>query len=97
MTYADSAALSEDQQFKDRLGASLNIESLGKPDDPLANRILGTTVGGWGMFMPFVSSAPGFGDKYAAGGQESITDGDLLSAVQASWARVAAIHTPSNG
>ena len=90
MTFADNAALAQDGEFTWRLGAALGIEALAGSDE-LADTILGqpTTTSAF-LFMPAVSSAPGFGDKYATGGQESITDGDITAAVQASWARVAA-------
>jgi hypothetical protein len=92
MSYADTAALAADQEFSARLVACVSKEAAGKPGDPLANQVLANTAYIPGWFMPLVSAAPGFDTKYAAGGQESITDGDLLSAVQASWSRVATIH-----
>ena len=43
--------------------------------------------------MPFISSAPGFGDQYAQGGQEAIEDSELLSATQAAWPKVADLYS----
>lgn len=90
MTYADNAALGQDSLFVFRLGAALGVESLGR-SDPLSDTILTqSATASADLFMPAVSSAPGFGDLYAGGGQEAISDGDLLAAVQASWERIAA-------
>lgn len=95
MSFADNAALAGDAEFVNRLGAALGVEALAKPDtDALANTILGqpSSTSAF-LFMPAVSSAPGFGDKYAAGGQESISDADITSAVQAAWVRVGSATT----
>jgi len=37
---------------------------------------------------------PGFDTAYAGGGQGAITDGMLLSAIQANWAHVEAVYVP---
>lgn len=92
MGYQDVADLATDANFRARLAACLASESVGKTGDGLADLILRNPSSGANMFMPLVSSAPGFGDKYATGGQEAVTDGDLLSAVQASWAKVTALY-----
>jgi hypothetical protein len=90
MTYQDTAALGADPEYQQRLSACLTTESLGKTDD-LSDQILRSAAYGVATFGPVVASAPGFGDKYAGGGQAAVTDADLLSAVQASWDRVAAL------
>lgn len=92
MSYADTAALAADPEFSARLVACVCDEAVGKPGDQLADQLLSNTAYIPGWFMPLVSSAPGFDALYAGGGQEAITDGDLLSAVQGSWARVTSIH-----
>jgi hypothetical protein len=92
MAYQDVANLGLDPDFRLRLMACLTTESVLKVGDALADLCLRTPASGADMFMPYVSSAPGFGDKYAAGGQESITDGEILAAVQASWPKVAALY-----
>lgn len=94
MSYADNAALGLDSAFVYRLGAALGVEALSR-SDPLSNTILAqpSSTSAF-LFMPAVSSAPGFGDMYATGGSEAISDGDILSAVQASWERVAAAVAP---
>lgn len=92
MTYSDQASLATDSEFSRRLGAALTTEGRGKTTDPLGKVIMSFPAQGVQWFMPFVSSAPGFADKYGAGGQSSITDGDLLSAVQASWDDVTAVN-----
>jgi hypothetical protein len=95
MTFQNTADLATDEQYRERLSACLYTEALGKPGDPLADRLLGSSpFYGLTLFAPVVASAPGFGDKYATGGQEAVTDPDLLSAVQASWARLSAVHAP---
>lgn len=92
MGYQDTANLATDNDFRARLAACLSGEAMGKVGDGLADLILKNPSSAANMFMPLVSASPGFGDKYAAGGQDQITDGDLLSSVQANWARVAALY-----
>lgn len=92
MTYEAQAALGTDPQFSARLAAGLTTEGRSKVSDPLAKLIMNSPIQGSAVFMPFISSAPGFADKYLAGGQESITDGDLLSAIQAEWDDVAIVQ-----
>ena len=95
MTFADTAALAADTDYRSRLAACVVTESLGKPDDQLADDVLRNGPGfAVNVFGPAVASAPGFGDKYASGGQEAVTDGDLLSAVQGSWARLSDVYAP---
>ncbi len=92
MSYADIANLAKDSDFVERLAAGLTSEAMLINADPLADLILKNPPIGSSMFMPLISSAPGFGDKYAAGGQESITDGDMLASIQAAWPRVAELY-----
>jgi hypothetical protein len=92
MTYQSQAALSADREFADRLGAALTTEARALTDDPVGRVVMSYPAQGVQWFLPFVSSAPGFADRYTGGGQSAITDGDLLSSVQASWADVAAVH-----
>jgi hypothetical protein len=95
MTFQNTADLAADEQYQQRLSACLYTEALGKPGDALADQLLSSNAYyGVTIFGPVVASAPGFGDKYATGGQEAVTDGDLLSAVQASWARLAGLYAP---
>lgn len=95
MAFQDSANLAQDSNFQARLNSCVVTEAYAKPSDEFVDQILRTT--GWGgiAFGPTVSVAPGFGDLYASGGQEAITDGDLLAAVQASWDKIAALYLPS--
>ena len=92
MSYEDVANLAKDGDFASRLAAGLTNEAVLKTGDALADVILKNPPLGASMFIPLVSSAPGFGAKYATGGQESITDGDLLSAMQAFWPRVTELY-----
>ena len=96
MSYADEAALATDAAFTSRLNACLCEEAQTKPeDDVLAPVVLRSPQYGGGLFMPFVSTAPGFGEAYA-NDPDGITDAMLLSAVQAAWPKVAAIyHDPT--
>jgi hypothetical protein len=101
VSYADEAALAVDEAFTGRLAAALCSEAqvINGSDpggDQLSVTILRNPSHGTAMFLPFVSTAPGFGDAYAAGGQEAVTDGMLLSAVQATWSAVSAVNTPPN-
>jgi hypothetical protein len=89
MTYLDQSNLTYDGEFNQRVGAALNSEAALKPGDAVADRVL--TGGGVALFMPLVSAAPGFADKYGTGGSASIADGEILSAVQAAWPRVGAL------
>lgn len=93
MTYAQTAALAADQDFTHRLAACLTTEAAPKSDE-LSDTILRSPLYGAQLFMPMVSSAPGFADAYAGGGQEAIDDAMILSAVQASWDRAADLTTP---
>lgn len=90
MTYAQTADLAADQEFARRLGAALTTEAVPKTD-ALSDQILQSPSYGAQLFTPIVSAAPGFTDAYAAGGQEAIDDPMILSAVQASWERVASL------
>lgn len=92
MSYQDQANLASDPLFAHRLGAALANEAALKVDDQLADQVLRDPSGGVGMFMPLISTAPGFGDKYAATGQESIADGEMLAAIQANWTRVSDLY-----
>lgn len=89
MSYLDNARLGQDSDFIFRLGAALGVEALARTD-LLSDKILTQSPNASSdLFMPAVSSAPGFGELYASGGQEAITDEDMLAAVQAAWERVA--------
>lgn len=92
MSYADQSALSSDPEFNRRTTAALTTEGRAKPADPLGAMIMRSPQQGVSAFMPWLSSAPGFADKYGSGGQQAISDGDILAAVQANWADVAAVQ-----
>jgi hypothetical protein len=96
MTYSDTAALASDPDYLSRLAACVITESLGRPGDALADAVIGNGPGyAARVFGPTVAAAPGFGDKYAGGGSAAVTDGDLLSAVQAGWDRLAGVYAPA--
>ena len=91
MTYLDQANLATDVAFGNRLSACLTEQATSKSDS-LAADTLRLPYQAVGRFMPFVAVAPGFGDAYATGGQEAITDGMMLAEVQAQWDSVAALY-----
>ena len=93
MPYEDRATLVTDPVFIGRLNACVTNEAMpnAQAGDQLGERLM--TSWGWGgtIFMPWVSSAPGFDVE-----QSTITDGMLLSAVQASWSQVESLNfTPT--
>lgn len=94
MPYADRATLATDPAFIGRLNACVTNEAMPKAQagDAFSERLMSSY--GWGatIFMPWVSSAPGFDID-----QENITDGMLLSAVQASWETVQNLNNPTGG
>ena len=91
MSYQDQADLATDPQFIRRLTSCATEEAKGRADN-LAALVLRDPNAGVGCFLPFISTAPGFGDMFAAGGSESIGDGDILAAVQANWSAVSALY-----
>lgn len=92
MSYEDQAGLAEDVPFSRRVSACISEEAKGHTGDNLATLVLRDPVSGTSYFMPFLSTAPGFGDQYAEGGSEAIDDGAILSAVQANWDTVSALY-----
>lgn len=94
MTYQDSANLAADPDYLARLASCVTTEAYAKPSDLFVDQVLRSAGFGAVAFGPTVAVAPGFGDKYASGGQAMITDGDILSAVQATWLRVSALYLP---
>ena len=94
MSYQDQANLAQDAVFAERLSAALVREAKPKGSTDLPALVLRSPAEGARVFMPFIASAPTFDTMYAGGGQEAITDGDLLSAVQANWDLVDAVYFP---
>ncbi len=94
MSYLDQANLASDGEFNRRLGAALSNEARAKTTEELGRLVMNSPPQGVAAFMPFIASAPTFGDKFANGGSSSITDGDMLSAIQANWDLVAAVQFP---
>jgi hypothetical protein len=82
MAYTDRAALIADATFMGRLNACVANEALPKTNDPFADQILRAWGYGGQVFGPLMISLPGFDVPEA-----SITDGQILSGVQATWAR----------
>lgn len=88
MTYQQQYELSVDAGFLNRTWSALCEESTAKPNDELAGQILASPYSGVMAFMPYLATAPGFDDEFAAGGSAAIADGELLAAIQASWSHV---------
>lgn len=92
MSYESQAGLAVDREFNARLSSALTTEGRAQVTDSLGKLIMNSPQHGVTIFMPFVSSAPGFADKFQAGGQATIQDLEILSAVQASWADVKTVQ-----
>jgi len=84
MSYAESAALATDAEFMARTNACVTTEAAPQTS-PFAQMIMTSWGYGATIFMPYLIASPGF-DKPSA----EITDGDLLAAVQANWAKAEA-------
>jgi hypothetical protein len=94
MSFLDQAHLAQDSVFAERLGAGLTKEAKPKGSTDLAALVMRSPAEGARVFMPFIASSPTFDTMYAEGGQEAITDGDLLAAMQANWDLVEAVYFP---
>jgi hypothetical protein len=70
MTYEDNSNLRSDTAFQSRVTACCATEGVQLPEAIMTQ-----------IIWP-VACAPGFGEAFAAGGQGSITDPQILSAVQ---------------
>lgn len=97
MPYIDVSRLVGDQDFTNRITACCTEQAAVFINDQrpewvaLAEAIIAdAAAAAW--FYWLVAAAPGFGDAFAGGGSEAITDQMLLSAVQALWPTVAAAH-----
>lgn len=97
MAYKDIAGLAGDMDFTTRICACATEQAEVFVNDQrpayveLADAVI-SDVGTASWFYWVVSAQPGFGDAFTAGGSASITDGQILSAVQAMWPVVAAAH-----
>lgn len=98
MSYASTAALSEDSDYLDRVAFCALTEAAGRASDPFTDQLItnGPPFAAQ-VFGPTIATAPGFADKYDLGGQAAILDLELLAAVQGSWDRIAALYTPKTG
>lgn len=97
MSYENMSDLANDQEFAARLASAVCEQAKTRETEYVAQAGLRSPTSGAQMFMPFVSTEPGFADAYADGGQEAITDGQILSAVQANWNAVAVVWAPATG
>jgi len=92
MSYENQARLTFDAAFRDRTLACSKEQALvfvndGRPDiAALADAVIANSGAAQGLF-DLVCVSPGFGDVTDS---STITDGDILSAVQAQWPTYAA-------
>lgn len=97
MTYANQAALGTDPAFTARVGAAITEQALVFKDDgradiaALADMAIQSPAAAQTGMLPLVAAAPGFGD---AADQATITDPQILSAVQAVWPTYAGVMFP---
>lgn len=89
MSFADQAAVASSPEFQARLGACIQKESRTK-DDALAGVILTGNTFPVQQFLPFVTTEPGFDVP----DQSTITDGEILAAVQLVWPLVLETNYP---
>lgn len=93
MSYENSARLGFDPSFRDRTITCCKEQALvfkddGRPDiAALADSIIRNPSNAQGV-VELVCVAPGFGDQTDP---SAITDGEILSAVQAQWPTYAAV------
>lgn len=98
MTYQSMAALSFDAAFRDRTITCAKEQALifkddGRPDmAALADSIIESPSNAHGLFE-LVCVAPGFTD---IDDSSTITDGDILAAVQAQWPTYAGVMFPAD-
>ena len=98
MSYQTVAQLTQDYLFLQRVEAVTQEQALvfrndGRPEiSSLAIRLIADSGMAVSWFRWPIALSPGFGDKFEQGGQESITDADLLAATQVAWFTVAAAH-----
>ena len=90
MSYADQAAIYADYAFRDRLQAAVTKESRSKPGE-MSDAILQFPPKGAELFLPWVTTEPGFD----VADQATITDGQILSAIQAVWVDVESANYPA--
>ncbi len=90
MTYQDQQRLSAEPDFLNRIWSCICTEAQPLlPADATAVAVLSDPWRAVASFVPFLATAPGFGDKYAMeGGQANITDNEILASVQAHWGDV---------
>jgi hypothetical protein len=85
MSYATQAELYNSFPFRARLEAAVTKESRSRPASTLAADILAYPPKGTQLFLPWVTTEPGFDVP-----DEQVTDGMLLSAIQSVWPNVEA-------
>jgi len=94
MSYAEMSGLANDPEFAGRLASAVCEQAKTRETEYVAQAALRSPETGASMFMPFVTTEPGFSDTYSESGQAGITDLQILSAVQANWDGVATVWTP---
>lgn len=102
MSYTATAALIADEGFIDRVevcgieqAKAISVDSSASGQDrTLAIEII-ADLGNASRLVPIVATEPSFADLYESGGQQSISDGMILAAVQQRWHTAALPFVPT--
>jgi hypothetical protein len=108
LAYLTQALLATDTDFIRRVTACCNEQAETFRNDArppfvsLANSVLRGEAEGTNAFVRFTASAPGIAEKAATSDpnivdSSQVTDGDLLSTVQANWQVVADLYFNEDG
>jgi hypothetical protein len=87
MSYADAVPMMKDETLAGRIGACvLEQASLKDPEaDPLAKYAMAQPPSVTDQFMSYFGADQALVGDYTSGGEAGITDGAILSKVQAVW------------
>ena len=87
MSYADAVTMMKDELLAGRIGACvLEQASLKDPEtDPLAKYAMAQPAFAGQQFMAYFGADQAIVGSYASGGEAGVTDGAILSKVQAVW------------
>jgi len=100
MSFQNQANLVTDQEFQSRCSACVFTQAQTFKDDgrqdiaALAKRHLQVPTEIPVIWAAFMAASPGFADQTDPA---AITDGDILSSVQANWPTVASVHYNPDG
>ena len=95
MSYDTQAKLAQDPVFQSRVKACCTQQGYATEDE-LGSAILRGDPGTLNAFYNVAASSPGFSESVDVGDgtidQSQVTDAELLSTVQASWATIAGLY-----